>query len=116
MDDMGMYLTPEQNYDEALTYAAQVIAKIGLTLNKEKCKRTHDPRFENSIVEFVGIEFDSEGVQMDLGKKLAGKTTKMLTELDDLVKLHKVSKYEILQFLKKLVIPAVSYGAYTDSE
>ena len=40
----------------------------------------------------------------------------MLTELDDLVKLHKVNKHEILKFLQRLVLPAVSYGAYTDSE
>ncbi|UYV84803.1 K02A2.6-like, partial [Cordylochernes scorpioides] len=65
MDDILVYGSCQEEHDKRLETVLTRLSKLGLTLNKDKCK------FAVTTIEFLGHQIDPNGIQVDSKRKRA---------------------------------------------
>ncbi|CAL6051707.1 RT/endonuclease [Hexamita inflata] len=109
MDDILLALKDGQDPQEALDLVQEKFRKLGLQLNRDKCKFS-----KNEEIEFMGITFGKEqNVEMKIAPKVQEKATEIINKLKKFQE-KKVPSHLIQKFVEMILIPSVNYSIFLD--
>ncbi|CAL6082382.1 RT/endonuclease [Hexamita inflata] len=109
IDDILLALKDDQDPQEALDLVQQKFRKLGLQLNRDKCKFS-----KNEEIDFMGITFGKEkSVEMKIAPKVQEKATELINKLKKFQE-KKVPSHLIQKFVEMILIPSVNYSIFLD--
>lgn len=110
-DDICIAVEDSMVVDDIISFAENEFAKLGLQLNRTKCKCTR-----KDIVDFMGVSFNpNKQIEMMLAPELLKKNQELIETLTSF-KHNNVPHANILKFVRHILIPSVNYGAFIDPD